>query len=41
MPLNTLHLSFRPKKRGIPQVVKVLTAALLAWGLVIGLAWVV
>lgn len=39
MPLHTLQLSYRPKKRRIPQVLKVVSWALLAWGLTLGLVW--
>lgn len=39
MPLNVLQLSHFPRRPRIPQVVKVLTFGLLAWALVIGLAW--
>lgn len=38
MPLNTLQLSYRPRRRHVPQVVVILVLALLAWGLTLALA---
>jgi hypothetical protein len=41
MPLNTLQLSYRPRRRfQVPQALKVLIAALAAWTFFLGLAWI-
>lgn len=38
-PLNVLQLSYRPREPKVPQALKVLVAALIAWGIVAALAW--
>lgn len=40
-PLNVLQLSYRPREPKVPQALKVLVAALVAWGIVLGAAWLV
>lgn len=40
-PLNVLQLSYRPREPKVPQALKVLVAALIAWGIVAALAWLV
>lgn len=39
MGLHTLQLSYRPRRRRVPQVATVTLWALAAWGLVAVLGW--
>lgn len=41
MGLHTLQLSYRPRPHRIPQVLKVTFWALVAWGLVGLVAWLI
>ena len=41
MPLHTLQLSYRPHRHRVPQVLKVTFWALVSWGLIALVAWMV
>ena len=41
MPLHTLQLSYRPHRHRVPQALKIVFWALVSWGLVGLVAWLI